>query len=202
MPGSKQVLLIINKTYAMKKLSASFLLIFCFLISNAQVEKYYTLTGNIQFYSKTSLEDIKAENKQVQTMLNTATGAMAFKVVMKNFQFAKAAMQDHFNNKQYLNTDQFPTATFDGKILNPSAVNFTKDGKYNVEVAGKLTIKGVAKDVKEKGTIEIKGGKVQLNSVFNVLLSDYQIKIPGNYVNNISNSLQITVNALLSPYVK
>ena len=186
----------------MIKFTSTFLLLICFLLSQAQTEKYYTLNGNIQFYSKTSLEDIKAENKQVQTMLNTSTGAMAFKVVMKNFQFAKAAMQDHFNNKQYLNTDEFPTATFDGKILNPSAVNFEKDGKYNVEVAGKLTIKGVTKDVKEKGTIEIKSGKVQLNSVFNVLLSDFQVKIPGNYVNNISNALQITVNALLSPYVK
>jgi polyisoprenoid-binding protein YceI len=186
----------------MIRIIATFLLTSSFLWCQAQTEKFYTLTGNIQFYSKTSLEDIKAENKQVQTMLNTTTGALAFKVVMKNFQFAKAAMQTHFNNKQYLDIDQFPTATFDGKILNPENVNFQKDGIYNVTVSGKMTIKGVSKEIKEKGTIEVKNGKLQLNSVFNVLLTDYQIKIPGNYVNNISNSLQITVNALLSPYVK
>jgi polyisoprenoid-binding protein YceI len=172
-----------------------------FLVVHAQ-EKFYTLNGNILFFSKTSLEDIKAENKQVQVMLNTTTGAMAFKVVMKNFQFAKAAMQDHFNNKQYLDTDQFPTATFDGKIINTDKIDFAKNGKYDAIVEGKMTIRGVTKDIKEKGTVEVKDGKIQLNSVFNVLLSDYNVRIPGNYVNNISNSLQITVNALLNPYVK
>lgn len=172
-----------------------------FIEASAQ-DKFFTLNGNIRFFSKTSLEDIKAENKQVQVMLNTATGAMAFKVVMKNFQFAKAAMQDHFNNKQYLDTDQYPTAVFDGKIINADKVDFSKNGVYEAMVSGKMTIRGVTKDIKEKGTIEVKDGKLQLNSVFNVLLSDYNVRIPGNYVNNISNSLQITVNALLNPYVK
>jgi polyisoprenoid-binding protein YceI len=185
----------------MRRIFSIMLLLASFIPSNAQ-EKFYTLNGNIQFFSKTSLEDIKAENKQVQVMLNTSTGAIAFKVVMKNFQFAKAAMQDHFNNKQYLDTDQFPTATFEGKIINLDNVNFAKNGKYEALVAGKMTIRGVTKEIKEKGTIEVKDGKLQLNSVFNILLSDYNIRIPGNYVNNISNSLQITVNALLNPYVK
>lgn len=165
-------------------------------------ERYVTLNGSILFFSITSLEDIKAENKQVQVMLNTQTGAMAFKVVMKNFKFSKAAMQDHFNNKQYLDTDQYPTAVFEGKVTNLGDIDFSKDGKYNAVVEGKMTIKGVTKDVKEKGTIEVKEGKIQLNSVFNILLSDYKVTIPGNYVNNISNSLQITVNALLSPYTR
>jgi len=172
------------------------------LPSHANTEKYATVNGYIMFFSKTSLEDIKAENKQVQVMLNTATGAMAFKVVMKNFKFAKAAMQDHFNNKQYLDTDQYPNAVFEGKITNLDKIDFTKDGKYPAEVEGKLTIRGVTNNVKEKGTVEVKDGKIQLNSVFNVLLSDYKVTIPGNYVNNISNSLQITVSALLSPFTR
>lgn len=178
-------------------------LVFAFVqASHANTEKYATLNGYIMFFSKTSLEDIKAENKQVQVMLNTTTGAMAFKVVMKNFKFAKAAMQDHFNNRQYLDTDQYPTAVFEGKITNLDKIDFSKDGKYAADVEGKLTIRGVTNNVKEKGTIEVKDGKLQLNSVFNVLLSDYKITIPGNYVNNISNSLQITVSALLSPFTR
>ena len=185
----------------MKHLFLSILSILTLTSLQAQ-EKYYTLTGNINFFSKTSLEDIKADNKQVQVMLNTTTGALGFKVVMKNFQFTKAAMQDHFNNKQYLDTEQFPNGTFEGKITNLSSINFAKNGKYEAMVEGKMTIKGVSKTIKEKGAIEVKDGKILLNSVFNILLSDYQIKIPGNYVNNISNSLQITVNAILSPYVK
>jgi polyisoprenoid-binding protein YceI len=181
-----------------------FLLLSLFTSSGTSLmaQKYASVNGNIMFYSKTSLEDIKAENKQVQVMLNTESGAMAFKVVMKNFKFAKAAMQDHFNNKQYLDTDQFPNAVFEGKLINAEKIDFSKEGKYSAEVEGNLTIKGVTNTVKEKGTIEVKDGKIQMNSVFNVLLSDYKVSIPGNYVNNISNSLQITVSALLSPFIR
>lgn len=185
----------------MKKLLIT-VLVFC-LTQHSSIfaqGKYVSLNGNIQFYSKTTLEDIKADNKQVQVMLNTSTADLVFKVVMKNFRFAKAAMQDHFNQKQFLDTEQFPNAVFEGKILNADKIDFSKPGKYNAEVAGKMTIKGVTKEVKEDGTIEIDGTNIKLNSVFNLNISDYQIKIPGNYINNISKTMQITVDALLTPF--
>lgn len=186
----------------MKKILLIISLIFCLAHTTSIYAqgKYVSLNGNIQFYSKTTLEDIKADNKQVQVMLNTSTTDLVFKVVMKNFRFAKAAMQDHFNGKQFLDTEQFPNAVFEGKIVNVDKIDFTKPGKYSAEVEGKMTIKGVTKDVKEKGTIEYDGTNMKLNSVFNLNISDYKIKIPGNYVNNISTTMQITVDALLTPF--
>lgn len=171
-------------------------------ISHAQTDRFVTLNGNIQFYSKTSLEDIKAENKQVQAMLNTTTYDIVFKVVMKNFRFAKAAMQDHFNGKQFLDTEKFPNGSFEGKIVNSQQVDFSKPGKYNAEVEGKLTIRGVTKPIKEKGIIEVESNQIKLASTFYIQLSDFEVKIPGNYVNNISNSLQISLDAILTPFTR
>src|SRR6187455_447334 len=88
--------LIINqfKNFTMKKfLFVNILLLFAGLIANSQ--NYITRNGNISFYSHTPLEDIKAENNEAVSVLNTLTGVLEFKVAVKSFHFAKTAMEDH-----------------------------------------------------------------------------------------------------------
>ena len=165
--------------------------------ANAQ-DRYYTKTGNIQFYSKSAMEDIEAKNKTATAVLDTKTGAMQFSVPMKGFEFAKALMQEHFN-ENYVESSKYPTATFKGSIANNSAVNYTKDGTYNVTVKGKLTLHGVTKDVEAPGTIKIDGGKVAAVSTFNLQLADYKISIPAVVKDKVSNNIKITVDAKLEP---
>src|SRR5437868_3211358 len=120
------------------------------LFANAQ--DYLTRNGNISFYSHTPVEDIKASNNEVVSLLNTSTGSFEFKVAIKSFHFPKQSMEDHFNNSDYMDSEKYPKGSFSGKITNLSAVNFTKDGSYNVTVDGNLTIKDVTKPVSVKGT--------------------------------------------------
>ena len=159
-------------------------------------QKYITKAGNIEFFSKAQMEEIKATSKQVSAALDATTGDFVFKVLMKSFEFEKALMQEHFN-ENYVESDKFPNATFKGKITNLKDVNFAKDGTYNVTVEGDLTIHGVTKKVTEKGVIEIKGGKVNASATFNILLADYNVTIPNTVVNNISKSIEIRVNTVL-----
>lgn len=169
------------------------LLLFAFLSQFAMAQgKYITKSGHISFYSDGKLEKIEANNYKA-TAAMTSAGAVEFAVLMKGFEFEKSLMQDHFN-ENYVESDKFPRATFKGKIANPSAVKFTTDGTYPVSVSGTLTIHGVAKPVKASGTITVSGGKISANSTFNISLKDYGIKIPGDKVNNISNSIKITVD--------
>lgn len=159
-------------------------------------QKYFTKTGTIQFYSKAQLEEITATSKQVSAILDITTGDFQFKLLMKTFEFEKALMQEHFNEK-YVESDKYPDATFKGKIVNLKDVNFTKDGKYNVTVEGDLTIHGVTKKVTQQGVLEIKDGKITATSTFNILLADYNVTIPNTVVNNISKTIEIRVNTVL-----
>jgi polyisoprenoid-binding protein YceI len=120
---------------------------------------------------------------------------------MKSFQFEKALMQEHFN-ENYVESDKFPNASFAGKVLNIKEVNFGKNGIYNATIEGDLTIKGVTKKVTEKGTFEVKDGKINGKSTFNVLLADYNIKIPNTVANNISKTIQIDVDVNLEQLAK
>lgn len=78
-------------------------------------------------------------------------------------------------------------------------MNLTKDGEYNVVSSGKLTIHGVTKDVKYPGKLSVKGGKINLQSTFGVLLADYKIAIPGAVKDKISKEIKINLNCNLDP---
>ncbi len=162
-------------------------------------EKFLTRTGHIKFFSEAPLENIEAHNRQVTAIVDASKGSLAFKVIMKSFEFEKAAMQDHFN-KQYLHTDKFPEARFEGTLTDPTALNVKKDGVYKVGVEGKLTIHGVTRDVRETGTIEVKGDNVITRAKFSIKLSNYDVKVPSDYVRKISQNIEITVDCTLSPY--
>jgi polyisoprenoid-binding protein YceI len=160
--------------------------------------KFYTKTGKISFFSKAPLEEIEGKNKTVTAVVDSKTGAIQFAVQMKGFEFEKQLMQQHFN-ENYVESDKYPKAEFKGTISNNSAINYTKDGSYTAKVKGKLTIHGVTKDVETTGTLKINGGKIDANSSFNVLMSDYNIKIPAVVKDKVSNNIKITINCNLEP---
>src|SRR4051812_6500282 len=117
----------------MKSISLIFAItLFISSLASAQ-EKYFTRAGHISFHSETPVETILANNNQVTSILDAATGEMVFAVLIKGFEFEKALMQEHFN-ENYLESDKFPKAKFTGKILNFDKINLKKDGKHDVDV--------------------------------------------------------------------
>ena len=170
-----------------------------FLTTNAQ--KFMTKNGYIGFYSHTPVEDIKADNNQVASILDISTGEIAFQVLIKSFQFEKALMQEHFN-ENYLESEKFPRSTFSGKITNFSDVNFSKPGKYEVTVEGDLLIHGVTKKISTKGSVEIAENSIIATSKFNIQPEDYNINIPAVVRNNIAKIIAVTVNMKYAPVEK
>jgi polyisoprenoid-binding protein YceI len=181
------------------KAIANLLILFSIVLGihgTVSAQKFISKNGHIKFYSDSPMEKIEANNRQVKIALDAGTGDFVFQVLMKSFEFEKALMQEHFN-ENYVESDKYPNATFLGKITNLKDINLTKDGTYQATVEGKLTIHGVTKNVKENGTLEVNGDKATAKSKFNILLSDYNISVPGAVVNNISKSIEITINAIL-----
>lgn len=182
-----------------KSIATSLIITFVILTSlSGFSQKYMTKNGSIRFYSETPIETIQADNKQVNSALDIQTGDFVFKVLMKSFVFEKALMQEHFN-ENYVESDKFPNATFQGKITNLSAISFLKEGTYEATVEGDLTIHGVTKKISEKGTFTVKAGdKIHGTSKFMVKPADYGIKIPSTVMNNIAETIEVTVDVELS----
>lgn len=172
----------------------SLLLIWLVISTGAQAQKYMTKNGNISFFSETPMETINADNNQVNAAIDTQTGDVVFKVLIKSFQFPKALMQEHFN-ENYMESDKYPNSIFRGKISNLSTIDFSKEGTYDAVIEGDMTIHGVTKAISEKGTFTVESGeKIHGQSKFLVKVADYDIKIPGTVINNIAETIEVTVD--------
>jgi polyisoprenoid-binding protein YceI len=174
----------------MKRLSFIILLLGLFLAANAQ--KYMTKNGYIGFFSSTPIEDIKADNNQVASVIDISTGEVVFQVLIKSFKFEKALMEEHFN-ENYLESEKYPKSTFKGKITNLTAVDFNKPGKYDVTVEGDLNIHDVTNKVSVKGSINVVSGGIDANSKFIIVPEEYKINIPGVVRNSIAKTIEVTV---------
>ena len=158
---------------------------------NAQDITLKTKSATIKFFSNTPLEKIEGINKQVTALLNEKSGQFAFLLLQKGFKFDNSLLEDHFN-ENYMESSKFPKADFKGNITNIATINFAKDGTYPANVEGMLTIHGVSKKITEKGTVEIKAGKVIAQSIFKIKVKDFGIK--GEYIGDkIANEVETTV---------
>ena len=73
--------------------------------------KFLTKDGYVSFFSHSVVEDIKADNNQVLSIVDSETGEIAIQLLMRSFMFKKALMQEHFN-ENYVESYKYPKATF------------------------------------------------------------------------------------------
>lgn len=161
--------------------------------------KYMTRNGLIRFEAEGPIkDDIKAVNNQAGCILDASTGDILFKIPIKSFVFKKALMQEHFN-ENYLESHKFPTAELKGKIEGFNAAMLQKSGMQQVMVSGKMTLHGVTRDIRERGTLEVKDGKLLLRSDFGVALADYGINIPKMVEDKLAKVAQVNLSMDLAP---
>lgn len=172
-----------------------FRVLFLVVAFNASAQKYVVENGVITFFSDAVIEDIKAENIKMSSIFNIETSDIAFSIPIREFQFEKKLMQQHFNEK-YMDSEKFPKGTFTGKI---EGFDKSASSIQPVTATGKLTIHGVTQPVTMQGTIEMKNTKVAMKSRFIVKLADYKIDIPQLMWQNIAEQVEVTVEITYKP---
>lgn len=160
-------------------------------------DKLVSSKTHVKFYSHTAVEDIEADNYKTVSTIDPNSGAVVFSVPMQSFEFEKALMQKHFNSPKFLNTKANPKAKLKGMIINLDEVDFSKDGSYEANIKGDMTINGETNPIEEKATISIKEGKVSLDSKFKLTLADYKVAFEkGKPSTNIADVVEVTVKAI------
>jgi len=180
------------------------LFIILFVVASTFVkaqDKYFTRTGNISFISKTPIIDIAGYNKEVLSYINLKTGKIVFGVVMKSFKFPLPLAEEHFN-ENYVESDKYPDAKFNGIITNINDIDLTKYGDYKANVEGSLTIHGITKKIKVTGNIKVTKDKIFASAVFKIAPEDYNIIIPNLVVDKIAKEVDTYVDMIYEPYVK
>jgi len=169
-----------------------FLFLFAIIISSPSwAQKNYSTTNAEVHFIAVDDNDIDAVNKNAVCRLQS-NGAISFIMLIKDFKFEMEGMQKHFN-EEYIESDQFPRAFFNGKIINFSSVNFAKDGKYPITVAGTMQVHGVNKAMQTNGMLEIKNGSPTATAKFTVTLKDF--KIGGLLIKMVADKINIDIKA-------
>jgi hypothetical protein len=165
----------------------------CLFIPSMDGQRYYTKVGRVSFLSAASIEKIEATNSNALVVLDASSGNVECSVLIKGFQFAKALMQEHFN-ENYMESHEYPKGIFKGTITNMQQINLAKDGIYTANLRGALTLHGVTRPLSATGRISVKGGKIAASTAFEVMVSDYNIKIPKVVRENIAEKIMVTVS--------
>jgi hypothetical protein len=175
----------------MKRLILIIALIFC--TSKITCQQLYTNKGETIFDgSKESFEPIKAVNNNSVSLIDMNNGRIAALIYIKDFEFRLGLMQEHFN-ENYMYSSKFPKSTFEGVIQN---FNYDKlENNYtNFIIEGEIEIKGVKKNISTVAIIKKTVEGIDLNTNFNIKLSDYDIKIPRLVFKKIDENVKVSLN--------
>jgi hypothetical protein len=161
--------------------------------ANAPSVLFSTNSGTIVFTSDAPLELIQASSNQLSGWVKPETKQFSFAVAIKSFKGFKLALQKKHFNDNYLESDKYPLATFEGRIIED--IDMHKDGNYNVRAKGNLFIHGMVQERIIKCNLSIKNAVVSAKANFIVLLADYNIAIPNILSQKLASDIKVDVKA-------
>ena len=98
-------------------------------------------------------------------------------------------MEEHFN-ESYAESDIHPKTTFTGKIS-----NFDIQDSKTCLFSGVLSFHGVEKQLNEIPLIvEIKNNQIGINGEFQLVVSDFDIKVPRIVRSKIPEKIYVSIN--------
>jgi hypothetical protein len=183
----------------MKKLLLVFFLSFSASVSVlAQTNEFIERQGQVTFFSYTSVENIQATNNQVLSLFHPDKQEIAVSILMRAFVFKKSLMHEHFN-ESYIESDLYPKATFNGKLtdFDPNA----GDTQTKI-IQGSFTLKDITKAIEVKATITKIDNGFTISGSLEVMIDDYNIKVPPLLSPNISKKIEVSFNFNYAPYEK
>ena len=171
------------------------LLITTTVVGQSSEDVFFTRSGEILFKSDAPLELITASSSEVRGVIDIKKNTFAFSVPVKSFEGFNSPLQKEHFNENYMESDKYPAATFNGKIIED--IDYSQDGSYTVRAKGILLVHGVDQERIIKGDINVKNGVIHITSSFIVLLEEHNIKVPKIVFQKISPEIQVEINAQL-----
>lgn len=178
-----------------------FLLIAIFLSQSnfsqdSEQNLYKTNSGFVKFVSDAPLEIISAESNLLRGLVDPDERTFAFRLEVKTLKgFNSPLQQEHFY-ENYMETDDYPNATFSGKIIED--LDETNTGWQSIRAKGTLEIHGISQERIIKCDLRFNGSELEVKSVFTVLLSDHNITIPKLVYQKIAEEINVKIEARMT----
>lgn len=152
--------------------------------------------GLVNFQSEARHELISARSTDVRGIVDPVNKTFAFKVPIISFASFNSPLQREHFNENYMETSDFPEATFKGKIIED--VDVSVDGSYQIRAKGKLNIHGIDQERIIRVQLKVNGQTMRAESQFTVSLSDHNIRIPRIVTDKLAPVINVVMNATLT----
>lgn len=172
-----------------------------------------TATSTVNWKGGKTFEDInKPEEghwgvvKLENGTLTTKNGVLESGKLVANFQSfeskdldadpeTKAKLDGHLKSADFLDTEKYPTATFDITSVTP-----IEGGDYNSEIAGNLDFRGIPKNVKFKANVTVDANGVTIKSEeFAINRKDFGITFTGGGGSIVKDEVLLQVDVTAKP---
>lgn len=171
-----------------------------FLIFTSKIqsqERYIEKDGVLIFEASEKLfEEVKATNGSVTAIYDPQTNKIAALALVKGFHFKNSLMEEHFN-ENYIESEQYPKATFKGKLLNDAAA-LSDNSTTEMEVQGTLKLHGKEKKIQTVLNVQKIGDIISMTGDFKVTPQDFDIKIPKIVENKIAKEVHVKIDFKLA----
>jgi polyisoprenoid-binding protein YceI len=154
---------------------------------------FYAEGAAVTFRSEAKLELIQAKSNALKGVIDTEKRSFAFSIPMASFEGFNSPLQKQHFNENYLESNKYPRASFDGKIIED--IDLKKNGLYNIRAKGNLTVHGITQERIIKCELSIKNNVVSIKSNFTVLLADHNITIPKVVHEKLASEIKVEVKA-------
>lgn len=162
------------------------------IMLQAQQNRFFSREAGVSFYSQTPLEDIEAHLYTGVAVVDITNGQVEFSLLIKDFKFKNALMQEHFN-ENYMESDRYPRAFFKGNLDKHNASLFFKEGDIRETVTGNLTLHGVTKAVQVEILFTVKKEGLAAQTNFTVKPADFGIQVPSILSNKIARDIKVSI---------
>ncbi len=167
------------------------------LAQQAGRDIYMSTAGKVDFVSEAPLELIKASSDQLKGLIDVDNRTFAFNMPTRSFKgFNSPLQQEHFY-ENYIESDLYPNATFEGKII--EQVDLTEPGDYTLRAKGILSIHGIADERVIPVRVLTGKDKLVVTAKFDVMLEDHHITIPKMVYQKISEKIRVNVELTFEP---
>ncbi|MCL6461145.1 MAG: YceI family protein [Flavobacterium micromati] len=172
------------------------LLLFLITFTSKSQEKMHSTTGITYFEASIPLfEEVKAVNKKTTCTLITATGDLNCWLSVKDFEFKRNLMREHFNSI-YMESNRYPKALFKGRIDNFDLKTISSTTSF-YQIRGKITVKGRTKNIIIEGSLKKVNNALEFNAEFPLNTDDFRVEIPFIVRNKISKIVTTQINCVL-----
>ncbi|MCE3259367.1 MAG: YceI family protein, partial [Bacteroidetes bacterium] len=164
---------------------------------SGKAQIYMCKDGNTKFISEAPLELIKAQSNKTGGAVDFSNKNVAFSVMINSFEGFNSELQKEHFLENYMEADKFQKATFKGKIIED--IDISKPGTYTVRAKGIFNIHGVDKEKIVKVKMTVKEKSTDIDTDFDVPLTDHNIKVPKIVNQKIAAVITVQVKATLKP---